>query len=117
MLPPLIQFTYLFFHKAIFEGIAWKKMEKKVKILRKISSVSRKKSSINDCPNEHVVVNNVDQMLTDDYLCILNSPFDLKEVQCCVKKLKNGSLTFFRSCLKMHPLISTLYLLIFSMIY
>ena len=44
-----------------------------------------------DCPNEHVVVNNVDQMLTDDYSCILNSPFDLKEVQCCVKKLKNGT--------------------------
>ena len=46
---------------------------------------------VNDCHNEHVVVNNVDQMLTDDYLCILNRPFDLKEVQCCVKKLKNGT--------------------------
>ena len=39
---------------------------------------------INDCPNERVVVKN-DQMKTDDYLCILNSPSDLKEVQCCVK--------------------------------
>ena len=50
-----------------------------------------KAPDINDCPNEHVVVNNDDQMLTDDYLCILNRPFDLKEVQCCVTKLKEGT--------------------------
>ena len=39
---------------------------------------------IYDCHNEHVVVNNDDQRLTDENLCILNSPVVLKEVQCCV---------------------------------